>query len=873
MTAPTVRVLVIEDAAEDAELEVRELKRAGMAAVHCVVDSAESFTAGLREFAPDIIFSDFSMPKFDGMAALALARQLSPETPFIFVSGTLGEEYAVRALKNGATDYVLKTNLLRLPPAVERALAEAAERRHRRRMEVELEIAHERMAGVVTSIPDMLWSVDLRSERLTYVSPAAKRIFGLDADEFLANRRLWLNVVYADDRPLMTAAWDRLRGGEPFEVSCRVTHADGTLRWINNRGKLIRGGDGAPQRAEGLIRDITEQIEQRARIERLSHIRDFSSRINAMLVRTRDREELFREVCRIAVEVGGLSGAIVGTLDSGTQDVVWTAQYRAARSADAWEPLLPASSRRGDESGSGLVGKALRSLAPAIANDLAVDGSIRRREMFLARGTKALAAFPLVVEGAPVGVLTLHAGDTGFFDHDEVNLLTELAANVSFALELLDKQDRINYLGFFDPLTGLANQTLFRDRLAEHVRSAHTEGSRFATCVFDVDRFKVINDTLGRPEGDELLRQLAKRILEAVGDPRWVGRLGADRFALLMPDIQSDTEAARRLEQILSVTCFGRPFILDGGELRVSYKAGLALFPADAAHQDVLFANAEIAWKRAKQTGESYLFYTQRMTRAVASNLRLENELRAALEREQFVLHYQPKVEIATRRITGAEALIRWQSPIVGLVPPAEFIPLMEETGLILQVGVWALRQAVRDHGRWVAQGFSAPPVAVNVSAIQLRQRDFVDVLKDAISQGIDPPGIEIEITESRLMEDIDENVLKLNAIRALGVRIAIDDFGTGHSSLAYLAKLPVDAIKIDRSFIVAMGDDANMMTLVSTTISMAHSLKLKVVAEGVDSEEQAATLRRLGCEEMQGYLYSKPIPEAQLASLLRKSS
>jgi diguanylate cyclase (GGDEF)-like protein/PAS domain S-box-containing protein len=872
MTAPTIRVLVTEDAAEDAELEIRELRRSGMKVTHRVVDSADSFVAGLREFAPDIILSDFSMPGFDGMAALALARELTPETPFIFVSGTLGEEYAVRALRDGATDYVLKANLLRLPPAVERALAEARERRRRRRTEVELELTRERMTGVVTSIPDMLWSVDLRTEQLIYLSPAAKRIFGRDAEDFLANQRLWLDVVYTDDRPRMRAAWGRLRGGEPFEINCRIAHADGTLRWINNRGKLIRGSDGSPQRAEGLVRDITEQIEQRTRIERLSHIREFSSRINATLMRIRDREKLFREVCQIAVEVGGLNGAVAGTFDPGTQDVAWITQFRAGQSGNASELLLPASAREGDESGSGLVGQALRTLAPAIANDLARDSGIRRRDMALAHGIKAMAVFPLVVEGAPVGVLTLHAGEADFFDHDEVRLLTELAANVSFALELLGKQDRINYLGFYDPLTGLANQTLFQDRLAEHVRSANTTQVRFAVCVFDVDRFKVINDTLGRAMGDELLRQLAKRILEEVGDSRWVGRVGADRFVLLMPDIQSDTEAARRLEQLLSA-CFGAPFTLDGGELRVSSKAGLALFPTDAAHQDALFACAEAAWKRAKQTGDPYVFYTQRMMRAVTHSLRVENELRLALERKEFVLHYQPKVEVVTRRIIGVEALIRWQSPAVGLVPPAQFIPLMEETGLILQAGAWALSQAVLDHRQWVEQGLAAPRIAVNVSAIQLRQRDFVDVVSRAIGQGMGRPGIEIEITESRLMDDIDDSIEKLKAIRALGVSLAIDDFGTGHSSLAYLAKLPVNAIKIDRSFIITMGDDPNVMTLVSTMISMAHSLKLNVVAEGVDSEEQASILRRLGCEEMQGYLFNKPIPNDELVPLLRRNS
>jgi diguanylate cyclase (GGDEF)-like protein len=499
-----------------------------------------------------------------------------------------------------------------------------------------------------------------------------------------------------------------------------------------------------------------------------------------------------------------------------------------------------------------------------------MHNGIRHRDMFLAHGVKAMAAFPLIVEGAAVGVLTLHASDPDFFDHDEVELLTELTANVSFALELLGKQDRITYLALYDPLTGAANQTLFQERLTEHVRVAHPDRDRFAVCIFDVDRFKVINDTLGRSAGDELLRQIAGRMVDALRDSARLCRIGADRFAFLIPDIQTDTDAARRLEQKIAA-CFDAAFKLGDAELRISAKAGLALYPADGRRADALFANAEAAWKRAKETRDPYLFYTQRMTDAVASNLKLENELRLALERNEFVLHYQPKVEIATRRITGVEALIRWQSPQMGLVPPARFIPLMEETGLILQVGEWALHQAIRDHLGWVNEGLIAPRIAINVSAIQLRQRDFVDIVTQAIREGATPPGVDLEVTESRLMDDIEGNIEKLEAVRALGLGLAIDDFGTGHSSLAYVAKLPVDVIKIDRSFVITMLDEPNVMTLVSTIISMAHSLKLEVVAEGVDSEEQASALQRLGCGEMQGYLFSKAVPKSDLILLLRR--
>jgi diguanylate cyclase (GGDEF)-like protein len=432
--------------------------------------------------------------------------------------------------------------------------------------------------------------------------------------------------------------------------------------------------------------------------------------------------------------------------------------------------------------------------------------------------------------------------------------------------ELRKKHDEVVR---YDALTGLANRARFHERLAQHARTADPERDRFAVCILDVDRFKTVNTTFGREAGDALLQEIAGRISQSAGDPARLARISANGFALVIPSVQSDEDAARKVEQVLHA-CFDTPFSVGQQELRISAKAGLALFPNDGIEDDALFVNAEAACKNAKQTGDRYLFYTQHMNAAVAENLRLENKLRLALERNEFVLYYQPKVELATGHLVGVEALIRWQSPERGLVPPMQFIPLMEETGLILEVGAWALKRAALDHRAWVGRGLPAPRIAVNVSAIQLQQRQFVSVVREAISQGVAPHAIDLEITESLLMEDIADNIEKLRALRALGVRVGIDDFGTGHSSLAYLARLPVDALKIDRSFIITMLQSVDTMTLVSTIISLAHALKLKVVAEGVESQDQAKVLRLLRCDEMQGYLYSKPLPAEGLIELLR---
>jgi diguanylate cyclase len=276
--------------------------------------------------------------------------------------------------------------------------------------------------------------------------------------------------------------------------------------------------------------------------------------------------------------------------------------------------------------------------------------------------------------------------------------------------------------------------------------------------------------------------------------------------------------------------------------------------------------------KRAKTTGDRHLFYTRHLTEHGSEKLALESKLRRALENEEFVLHYQPKVDLETRRMTGVEALIRWQDPATGLVPPAQFIPLMEETGLIANVGTWVLQQACQDRSRWLERGFNAPRVAVNVSTLQLRRNDFVRIVKNVLRVAGSEAGIDIEVTESLIMQDVTDNIAKLEAIRDLGVRIAIDDFGTGYSSLGYLAKLPVETLKIDRSFIVSMLDDPSAMTLVSTIISLAHALRLEVVAEGVESEEQAKILRLVRCDQMQGYLISKPLSFADMSTYLARS-
>jgi len=859
-----LRILLVEDVADDAELALLELGRAGLHADQRVVDNEKSFVDALREFKPDVILSDFSMPGFDGMAALARARDICPDTPFIFVSGTIGEESAIDAVKSGATDYVLKNNLVRLPPAVERALRDAKERTARRKTEGELEALRERLRSILSTLPDVVWSVAIPSREILYVSPAAATVFGRTQKEVYESRMLWGEPIHPEDRPRMMSMWQNAVVDDTFEAEYRIVKPGGEIRWIQGRGRFAGDAAGNIVRVDGISRDITERREHERKLAQLSRVHAVLSGINLAIVRVHGRDELFRDVCRIAVGAGQFRMAWVGVVDCQAMRVKPVAWDGDVRGFFDTAPLALTETRPG---GLSLVGQAVTEQRPVISNDIQNDPQRMMKKECLERGINSLAALPLVVGGAAVGVLTLYAGELGFFDGEEMGLLAELAANISFGLEHIESEEKVRYLAYYDSLTGLANRTLFLERLAEYVSTAGREQHQLALVIVNIERFKTINDTFGRQFGDVLLKQVVGRLLELAKDPNRVARVGADHFAVVVPHLEHEESLIRGLEQ--GSRCIdGDPYAVTGTELRISTRSGVALFPGDGNDADTLFRNAEAALKKSS-SGERYLFYTKQMTERMAEKVALENKLRQALEKDEFVLYYQPKVDVVTRRLVSAEALIRWQSPELGLVAPLEFIPLLEETGLILRVGAWALKRASLDHRGWVEQALKAPRIAVNVSPIQLRQRNFVDVLKQAIIGGVAPPGIDLEITEGVVMEDIQSNIGKLTSVHALGVDIAIDDFGTGYSSLGYLAKLPVQSLKIDRSFIIAMVEDPDTMTLVSTIISLAHSLRLKVVAEGVDSEDQANHLRLLRCDEMQGYLISRPLPRNELTALL----
>jgi len=694
---------------------------------------------------------------------------------------------------------------------------------------------------------------------MLYVSPAYEEVWGRTCESLYASPASWSEAIHPDDR---ASAEERSKRGllaERFDLEYRIVRPDGAIRWIESRGFPVRDETGKMSRITGVAKDITGRKEAEQRITHLNRVLAMLGGINALIVRVRDRDELFNGTCKLAVEAGGFLVSWIGIVDPGSTSLLPI----ASAGRDEWLIAAPNGLLASVEHAPGaMVARAIRERTAIVADASQGDARMLFGTQYAESGVRSLAVLPLIVADEVVAVFALYSSEIQFFHEEEMKLLVQLAGDVAFAIDHLAKQGKLDYLAYYDELTGLANRRLFFERVAQYMRSAASDGHRLAVFLVDLERFKNLNDSLGRPAGDALLRQVAEWLTsKAAGDVNLLARVGADHFALVMPEVKQAGNLTRLMEKWIE-SFLDHPFRLDDAVFRIAFKVGAALFPDDGADAETLFRNAEAALKQAKTRGERYVFFNKTMTAAVAGKLTLENQLRQALDNQEFVLHYQPKVNLASGKLTGAEALIRWNDPRTGLVPPGHFIPILEETGLIYEVGRWALRQAIADYLRWRAAGLPAVRIAVNVSPLQLRNRGFIAEIGRVIA--VDEhaaAGLELEITESVIMEDVKHNIASLQAIRDFGIGIAIDDFGTGFSSLSYLAKLPVDTLKIDRSFVIEMTAGPQGLALVSTIIKLAHSLKLKVVAEGVETEEQRRLLHLLGCDEMQGFLFSKPLP------------
>ncbi|MBB1473824.1 EAL domain-containing protein [Luteimonas sp. MC1782] len=732
--------------------------------------------------------------------------------------------------------------------------SEAEQRESTRQLSLERArlVAAQRVAKVGS------WETDLATMAVLW-SAESYRIHEVDP-EVAVTRNDLLELVHPADKARVDIELRALLSSrEPKVMRHRLLLPGGLVKFLEKRWQVDFDEDGRPLRLIGTCQDITARCLDEERIKRLNRGYLVLSQVNGLIVRVRDRDELFQGACRIAVESGGFLLAWIGRVD-----VVGASVVPVASAGNCPAAALPVERGFPLDDLAQPCTLTVHTREAVIVNDLASDVRFMRPGIEPANGILSLVSLPIIVGGEVVAVMSLHASDVDYFDDAEIALLTEVANDIGFAIDHIGKSETINYLAYFDALTGLANRSLFLERAAQCLRGT-TAG---VLALVDLERFKSINDSLGVHAGDDLLRQIATWLGRQLGDPTLLARVGPDHFAFVLTDGDRPGDAAPGLGRLIKAF-HEHAFLLDGAPFRIAAKFGIATFPEDSGTAGGLLQKAESALKNAKAAGKRYLFYTQKMTDSIARQLVQENQLRHALDNREFVLHYQPKVNVDSGRVVGAEALIRWNDPrTLTMTQPAQFIPILEQTGLIIEVGRWAMRTAIDDYLRWLRAGLPAVRIAVNVSPLQLRDPAFVDDVRELISvDPLAPAGLELEITESMLMSDIEQSIETLHALRGMGVRIAIDDFGTGFSSLGYLAKLPVDTLKIDRSFIDDMGRSAQGLSLVSTMISLAHSFKLRVVAEGVETEEQSSLLKLLRCEEAQGYLHGRPLPVSEFES------
>jgi diguanylate cyclase (GGDEF)-like protein len=614
-----------------------------------------------------------------------------------------------------------------------------------------------------------------------------------------------------------------------------------------------------------LVRDVTDRkISEQQRI-RITQLYAALSQCNQAIIRCQSAEELFPIICRDAITFGGFKMAWIGRVDAVQERIVPVASY-----GDGEDYLqgIEISTHADDPRGQGPTGSAVRENKPYWCHDFQSDPlTAPWHERSRKFGWRTSAALPLTCNGVVVGAFTLYGGTVHAFDKDAQNLLIEMAMNISFALQsFADKKSQqesaamIEHLANYDPLTGLPNRVLLRDRVQQAIASASRAGQSLTLIFLDLDHFKAVNDSLGHSIGDDLLCGVARRLLGEVREQDTVSRWGGDEFVLLLPDCTAEG-ATRVAEKLLA--SFAAPYQAEKHMLNSTPSIGIALYPADGKDFESLAKAADAAMYRAKHDGRNtFRFFTPAMQVLSQRFLELESALRSALKNGEFFLHYQPQFAIEDGYLTGAEALVRWQHPTLGLISPGEFIIVAELSGQILQLGTWVMRQATRQAKAWQDEGLPPISMAVNLSAAQFRQTNLVQQTTTILSEtGLDARYLELELTESLAMEDPHAAIKIINALQATGIAIAIDDFGTGYSSLSYLKRFHISKLKIDQSFVRDIPGDPNDCAIVDAIITMARSMGFSTIAEGVETAEQLDFLRKHGCHEVQGYYFSKPLP------------
>ncbi len=660
------------------------------------------------------------------------------------------------------------------------------------------------------------WDWDVVGKGLHW-SDEIYRIFGLQPQEFGATFEAFLERVHPDDRDKAARAVNAaLAGEQPYNIEHRIVRPDGTERVVLELAEVIRDSAGQALRMNGTVQDITERRQAEEDLRLAYQV--FENSIEGIII-TDAQANILRVNRAFAVITGYSEEDAIGK----NPRLLRSDRHDAAFYQGMWASLIEYGYWQGE-----------------------IWNQRKNGEIY----PQWLSIVTIRNEQG----ITIHY--LGVF------------ADLS---EKKQAEANLHHVANYDVLTELPNRHLLEDRLYQALATASQNNALVAVLHLDLDRFKTINDTFGHTFGDKLLQAVAQRLAGNIRGSDTIARFSGDEFAVVLTDVGSQENASLVARKILDT--LDRPFDLDGQEVFITPSIGIAFYPIDAANKDDLIRYADTAMSHAKaQGGNVYRFYSAEMNVRVSQRLSLETSLRYALERNEFLLYYQPQVNLRSGKIIGMEALLRWQHPERGLVSPGEFIPVLEETGLIVPVGEWVLRTACAQNSAWLAAGLPPMRVAVNLSAHQFRQSNLTDVVCLALEDsGLEPELLELEVTESIMIQDLQTTLTTLHQLHVIGIQISIDDFGTGYSSLSYLKRLPISKIKIDQSFVRDICSDTDDAAITDAVISLGHSLKMQVIAEGVETLEQLDYLRAHGCDEFQGYYFSRPLPAGEFARLVRE--
>jgi diguanylate cyclase (GGDEF)-like protein len=669
------------------------------------------------------------------------------------------------------------------------------------------------------------------------------------------------------------AALPLIRSGESVGVLVVTLSSAGALD-DETVSLLVRMADNLSFGLDNLDREAERKRSEKA-ARRLAKMFAALSATNEAILHAKTADELYQLVCDAAVHVGRSLAATVLLTEpdsswlrpvSGTGEIVQLVR-QTRFSIDPENPY-----------GKGVCGQAFRTQKACVNEDILNSEQGRPwLESSRQAGVVASCAVPLTKAGLSIGVLLFFITKSWAIDKEIITLLSRMAENVSFALGNFERaeekkraDERVLYLATHDGLTDLPNRVMFSQLFEQSIRLARRNSRKCAVLFIDLDRFKLINDSLGHAAGDMLLVEVANRLRGCVRESDVVARLGGDEFVVILEHSADRDEIAAVARKIL--TALLPPVVLAGHECRTTGSVGIAIYPDDGSDSQTLTKNADIAMYLAKEEGKNdFRFFRAEIKNQSIEQLILETHLRHALELGQFELHYQPKLEVATGQINGVEALLRWTHPELGNLPPMQFIPLAEETGLIIPIGRWVLQTACAQNMAWQQDGLPAISMAVNLSPRQFLDENLLTDIDEVLaSTGLPAHLLQLEITESMVMQNVDRAIKLLDEIQSRGVRLAIDDFGTGYSSMSLMKQFPIDTIKIDRSFVRDLENSTQDRAIAKAIINMGKALGLTVVAEGVETTEQDAFLRGHACDELQGYLFSKPVPAAMIPSLLR---